>query len=109
MAVRTFQSRWGGYQVTEVELACKPEPQDDGTQRQAVMRMRMTDMNDVVTIASWTIWVRPDGTAHHGNGHSYTTLKPKARERYRQATTPTEARKRVNWVYSLDEPWIAND
>lgn len=107
MAVTTFQSRWGNYQVIEVKMSCKPEPQADGTIRQSVMSIKTTDSQDATTICSWTIWLRPDGTSFSGNSHRFTTSKAKAREHYKKAITPTEHKIKVNWLYSIDEPWIA--
>lgn len=106
MAVRTFQSRWGGYQVTEVELACKPEPKDNGWIHQSVMRIKTNDISEACTVASWTIFLRPDGTHFTSNGHSFTTTKEKARKHYLKAIKPTDHKVQVNWVYSLKEPWI---
>jgi hypothetical protein len=106
MAVRTFQSRWGDYRVTEVELACKPEPNPAGCIEQSVMRIRTNDMSETCTVASWVIFLNPDGSHYTGLGHSFTTTKEEARKHYLEAIKPTDHKVKVNWVYSLKEPWI---
>jgi len=105
MTVRTFQSRWGDYQVTEVELACKPEPKDEGWIHQSVMRIVTNDISEACTVASWTIFLRPNGTHFTSNGHSFTTTKEKARKHYLKAIKPTDHKVQV---YSLKEPWIVS-
>lgn len=104
MTVTTFPSRWGGYNVTRVTLACTPEPLrgSDGTVTQAVLTMEMTDQSETVRVAGATLFKDAAGRVRRVSydGQRRTMLKPGARKLYRSL---------LQQGYRLDEPWLDCD
>lgn len=86
--VHTFRSRWGGYTVTRVKMACQAEELRDsgGTITQRIATLECNDLSEAMTITTGTLFLSPDGGCRFVSydGQSRTVLKPKGREIYKR-------------------------
>ena len=84
MAVITFRSNYGTYNVTRAVLACEPEVNSEGTTTQNVVIFETNDQQEAVSIVGKTLFLAANG---HKFQSSYdvqrrTSLKPSARKQY---------------------------
>lgn len=86
--VHTFSSRWGGYTVTRVKMACAAEMLRGcgGTITQRIATLEANDLSEAMTITTGTLFLSPDGACRFVSydGQSRTVLKPKGREIYKR-------------------------
>lgn len=86
--VHKFQSRWGGYEVTRVKMACPPEVLQGcgGTITQRIVTLEANDISEAMSIVSGTLFLAPDGGCRFVSydGQSRTVLKPQGREIFKR-------------------------
>jgi hypothetical protein len=84
MAIHTFRSNYGSWNVTRAVLACKPEISKEGTTTQKVVIFETTDQQEAVRITGKTLFILANGRKHQCSydGQRQTTLKPCARKQY---------------------------
>ncbi len=87
MAITTFRSQYGPYNVTRAVLACEPKVNDQGTTTQAVLIFETTDQTQTVQITGKTLFIGADGRTFQSSydGQRRTALKPSARKQYANA------------------------
>lgn len=87
MAVSTFRSAYGSYNVTRAVIACAPELNSEGTTTQRVLTFETTDQTEAVSIVGKTLFRQANGhtfTASY-DGQRRTTDKATGRKQYRAA------------------------
>jgi hypothetical protein len=87
MAVTTFRSSYGTYNVTRAVLACQSEVSAEGTTTQNVLIFETTDQTETVSIVGKTLFLQADGHTFEASydGQRRTSLKPCARKQYARA------------------------
>jgi len=84
MAITTFRSNYGPWNVTRAVLACKPEVSKEGTTTQRVVIFETTDQQEAVSITGKTLFMLANGHKFQSSydGQRRTLLKPRARKQY---------------------------
>ena len=84
MAVITFRSNYGTYNVTRAVLACEPEVNSEGTTTQNVVIFETNDQQEAVSIVGETLFLAANGHKFQSSydGQLRTSLKPSARKQY---------------------------
>jgi hypothetical protein len=87
MAVTTFPSAYGSYNVTRAIIACEPSTNKEGTITQDVLVFETTDQTETVSVIGKTLFLMPSGRKFHSSydGQRRTLLKPDARKQYASA------------------------
>ena len=84
MAVTTFRSNYGSWNVTRAVLACKPEVSKEGTTTQRVVIFETTDQQEAVSITGKTLFILANGHKFQSSydGQRRTVIKSQARKIY---------------------------
>ena len=87
MAITTFRSSYGSYNVTRAVLACQPETNAEGTTTQSILIFETTDQQEAVSIVGKTLFLQANGHTFEASydGQRRTSLKPNARKQYASA------------------------
>jgi YD repeat-containing protein len=85
MAITTFRSAYGPYNVTQAVLAKPPRTNTEGTTTQAIVTFETTDQTEAVSIIGATLFLGADGhkSSASYDGQRRTLGKTDARKQYR--------------------------